>query len=55
MTSSAEEGIFLLNFLRCQSIQKMSAYNNPEADTDRVAMDGDEESGKLLLFGGRLP
>ncbi|KAG2108119.1 hypothetical protein BD769DRAFT_1675379 [Suillus cothurnatus] len=28
----------------------MSAYNNPKADTDRVAMDGDEESGKLLLF-----
>jgi hypothetical protein len=55
MTSSAEQGIFLSNFLRCQSIQKTSAYNNPEADTDRVAMGGDEESGKPLSFGGCLP
>ncbi|KAG1744085.1 uncharacterized protein EDB91DRAFT_1246966 [Suillus paluster] len=50
MTSSAEEEIFLSNFSRHQSIQKTSAYNNPKADTDRVAMDGDEESGKPLSF-----
>ncbi|KAG1882377.1 hypothetical protein F4604DRAFT_1921545 [Suillus subluteus] len=50
-TSSAEEEVFLSNFSRRQSIiQNKSNYTNPEADTDGVATDGDEESGKPLSF-----
>ncbi|KAG1738080.1 uncharacterized protein EDB91DRAFT_1082840 [Suillus paluster] len=50
-TSSAEEEVFLSNFSRRQSIiQNKSDYTNPEADTDGVATDGDEESGKPLSF-----